>query len=154
MGVPNEEPDPGAVPETFQDIQTMIFDPMCAAQCHTGGAAPKGLTLEAGRSVRSLVGVPSVEVPDLVRVAPGQPEDSYLIVKVEPSHPRRIGARMPRTGPPFLSTVQIGALKRWIRAGALEDWVDDQPDAGLVVPPPPDGGEPDAAGPDAAGDGG
>jgi len=136
VGVPNDEPDPEAVPRSFSDIQTMIFDSMCAAQCHRGGAAPKGLSLEPQRSIRNLVGVASVEAPDLMRVAPGRPEDSYLVVKLVPSDARRVGSRMPRTGPPFASSKQIRAVQRWISAGATEDWVDEDVDAGPIVVPP------------------
>jgi hypothetical protein len=130
LGVPNDEPDPEAVPKTYQEIQSMIFDPMCAAQCHRGGAAPKGLSLEPLRAIKNLVGVESVEVPGLLRVAPGEPEQSYLISKILPADPRRVGSRMPRTGPPFVSTRQINAIKRWIAAGATETWIDRDIDAG------------------------
>lgn len=123
-GVPELDPESGAIPRTFGDIQTMVFDPMCAAQCHRGGAAPKGLSLESNRALRMLVNVPSVEVPELMRVAPSRPEDSYLIVKLGSADRRRVGARMPRGGPPFLSSGQVRAMKQWIRDGALDTWVD------------------------------
>lgn len=59
-----------------------------------------------------------------MRVEPGWPEDSYLIVKIASTDPRRVGSRMPRTGPPFVSGRQVQAVKRWIRDGAAEDWID------------------------------
>lgn len=146
QGVPNDEPDPEAVPATYDEIQSMIFDSMCAAQCHRGGAAPKGLSLEPQRSYRNLVGVESVEVPALLRVAPGNAEDSYLIVKLSSADPRRVGSRMPRTGPPYVSNRQIRAIKRWIRDGAREDWVDmGEVDAGAGDAATPDAGMTDAA---------
>ena len=142
-GVPNP-PDPQtAIPKSYDDIVTMIIDPLCAQQCHRGGAAPKGLSLEPLRVIDALVGIPSVEVPELMRVAPGQPNDSYLIVKVSSFDPRRIGSRMPRNGPPFLTQPQISALKRWITAGATDDWVDEDVDAGVF--PLIDAGPLDAA---------
>jgi hypothetical protein len=130
VGVPNDEPDPEAVPKTYAELQAMIFDPMCATPCHHGGAAPKGLSLESLRAIKNLVGVESVEVPSLLRIAPGQPEQSYLVIKLLPADTRRIGSRMPRTGPPFLSTRQINVVKRWIAAGATDDWIDRDVDAG------------------------
>jgi len=142
-----------AVPDTFENIQTLIFDPLCAAPCHNGGAPPKGLSLEAGRSLSGLVGVPSTEAPGMLRVAPGKPEESYLIVKLVKTDSRRFGARMPRTGPPYLEDPQIRALERWIRAGATDDWVDGDGsiDAGISDAAPPydavpipDSGAPDA----------
>jgi hypothetical protein len=150
-GVPNDQPDPEAVPQSYQEIQSMIFEPMCAQPCHHGGAAPMGMSLEAQRALANLVGVASVEVPAMLRVAPGQPDQSYLVTKLAPSDPRRIGSRMPRTGPPYASSRQISAIRRWITAGATADWEDDSGDAdAAVVPPPPDA--PDA--PDAGADGG
>ena len=133
VGVPIVKEDPGAVPTTYAEIQSMLFDPLCAAQCHRGGAAPKGLSLEPSRSHRNLVGVSSTEAPALARVAPGRPDESYLVVKVVPSHPRRVGARMPRNGPPFFSSAQVRALRRWIEAGAREDWdASEEADANVV----------------------
>ncbi len=159
VGVPNPEQDPTAVPKTYDEIQTMVFDPLCAAACHRGGAAPKGLSLEPNRSLRSLVGVYSSEVPELMRVAPGQAEESYLVVKIKSFDPRRVGGRMPRNGPPYVSSRQVTAIKRWINAGASEKWIDkDEPDGGVDAGTTEvDGGEPidggeitDAATPDAS----
>ena len=122
LGVPDLEGEAGEVPKSYADIQTLIFDPLCAT-CHRGGAAPKGLSLEADRAIDQLVRVPSAEAPSLMRVAPGQPDESYLVVKLTPSDARRVGARMPRTGPPYLSNPQVRAIRQWIRDGALENWV-------------------------------
>jgi len=122
-GVPAEGESGGEVPRTFGEIQTNVIGPMCAAPCHFGGAAPKGLSLEANVMLGNLVGVGSVEVPGMVRVLPGHPEDSYLITKVVPADPRRVSSRMPRTGPPFLTSAQVNALRQWIKEGAKADWV-------------------------------
>lgn len=121
-GLPDAAPISGSIPETFQDIESNIFEPVCAAQCHHGGAAPRGLSLEHGRALSMLVGIPSVEDPSMLRVAPGQPDESYLIVKLVQYDARRLGKRMPFTGPPYLGDPQISALRRWIREGATEDW--------------------------------
>ncbi len=151
VGVPNDEPDPEAVPKTYDEIHSMIFGPLCAQQCHRGGAAPKGLSLEPLRAVKNLVNVESVELPAMMRIAPGQPEQSYLIVKLVPADPRRVGSRMPRTGPPYVSNRQIRAVKRWISAGASDDWIDTDVDAGARGW---DAGAADAAVADDAGDAG
>ncbi len=151
VGVPNPEQDPTAVPKTYDEIQTMVFDPLCSAACHKGGAAPKGLSLEPNRAIRGLVGVAASEVPELLRVAPGQPEDSYLIIKIKSFDPRRVGGRMPRDGPPWVSSRQISAMKRWITAGASEKWKDEiGPDGG--VPVEIDGGGPSDGGPSDGGE--
>lgn len=123
VGVPI--PEVGGQSETFEDIQTNIFDVRCAPGCHSSGVASRGLSLDRGLSVRMLVDEPSNEVPDFLRVAPGRPDDSYLMIKVAPMDARRVGNRMPRNGPPFLTSSEIRGLRRWIAAGAEEDWVDD-----------------------------
>jgi len=56
--------------------------PICSV-CHIGGAAPEGLRLDAADSFNLLVGVPSTEVPSLLRVKPGDPDNSYIIQKLE-----------------------------------------------------------------------
>ncbi len=122
-GVPAPTTGSGIAPRTWPEIQKMILTPACAQQCHRGGAAPKALSLEPNRALKQLVGVPSVEVPSMLRVAPGSPEKSFLLTKVVSSDPRRVGARMPRNGPPFLSFAQVRSLRLWIAAGATADWV-------------------------------
>ena len=54
--------------------------------------------------------------------------DSYLIIKVTPTDARRVGNRMPRNGPPFLTNAEIRGLRRWIDQGATDDWEDDGED--------------------------
>ncbi|MBI3186224.1 MAG: hypothetical protein HYZ28_29145 [Myxococcales bacterium] len=98
-------------------IQQNVFTPICA-QCHIGAAAPKGLSLEAAVAHDNLINVPSVEVPEILRVKPADPANSYLMVKIVPTDPRRVGERMPRSGPPYLTDEQIEAIRQWISLGA------------------------------------
>ena len=129
VGVPYADPDAaGSAPTTYEEIQVNIFDARCAPACHSGGGASRGLSLDRSMAIRSLVGEPSNEVPDLLRVAPGNAADSYLMVKVIASDARRVGNRMPRSGPPFLTSSEIRGLRRWIDAGATDDWIDDGED--------------------------
>jgi hypothetical protein len=65
------------------------------------------------------VGRASVGKPGAVRVIPGDPENSYLIHKVE-GRPGISGARMPFLGP-YLTDGQILVIKRWIELGARND---------------------------------
>lgn len=149
VGVPAPAEPGGAGPKTWPEIQSQILEPTCAQPCHHGGASPKGLALDSASAYKMLVGVASSEVPSMLRVAPGKPEDSYLIVKLVGSDPRRVGSRMPRTGPPFLSSAQVTALRHWIQAGATTDWKDQPADAEVLMVPMPDaGGEPSEPGPD------
>jgi hypothetical protein len=76
-----------------------------------------GLNLLPGLSHSSLVGVASTGKPGAVRVIPGDPENSYIIHKLE-GRSTIIGVRMPRGNGPFLTDGQILVLKRWISNGA------------------------------------
>lgn len=100
---------------TLAGIQANIFTPICT-QCHTGAAAPLGLALDAGVAYANLVGVTSVEMPSMRRVEPGNPDNSYIVWKIE-GRSGIVGAQMPRGLPP-LSAEQIAAVRGWIQAGA------------------------------------
>src|SRR5580704_5152468 len=66
----------------FQSIQDNVFTPICSP-CHSGASAPEGLQLDAAHSYALLVGVPSTEVPSIKRVNPGNPDSSYIVLKLE-----------------------------------------------------------------------
>ena|SRR5579863_9542144 len=117
----NGEPSaPGAAPGSpltadFQSIQDNVFTPICT-RCHSGAAAPEGLQLDAGHSYALLVGVPSAEVPGFERVQPGDPDSSYLILKLEGAS-GIVGGRMPFGGP-YLPQSTIDVIRQWITNGA------------------------------------
>jgi hypothetical protein len=104
----------GELTANFESIQEHIFTPICTA-CHTGAGAPHGLRLDEGVSYGLLVGVSSDEDPSVKRVAPRNPDGSYLIQKL--SGTASVGARMPLGGP-YLSQAQIDTIKQWIANGA------------------------------------
>ena len=108
----DEQPPPGD--DDFTVIQNTIFTPVCTV-CHSGAQAPQGLRLDAGNSYAMLVDVPSVEVPTLRRVAPGDAGNSYLVQKIEGR--AAVGDQMPLGGP-SLDTEQIDLIRQWIAAGA------------------------------------
>jgi hypothetical protein len=62
-----------------------------------------------------LVNVSSIQRPGVPRVAPGNPDGSYLVQKIEGTGGV---TRMPRNGPPFLTEGQILIIRRWIEIGA------------------------------------
>jgi hypothetical protein len=104
----------GTLQPTFQSIQANVFTPVCTG-CHAGAAAPLGLRLEEGASYALLVNAPSVEVPELRRVQPGNPNTSYLIQKLEGTAAR--GGRMP-LNQPALPGETIAVIRQWIADGA------------------------------------
>lgn len=105
---------------TLSELQADIFTPSCAKSgCHAGPAPAQGMNLSDGQTFANTVGVPSTEVASLDRVEPGNPDDSYLVRKVEGT--ASVGGRMPLDGPPFLTNAQMQSIRDWIAAGAQDD---------------------------------
>jgi hypothetical protein len=91
-----------------------LFQRSCTqAGCHTGPIPQQGMDLTADQFYASLVGVPSQERPELMRVNPGDPASSYLIHKVKGA-PGIMGLPMPMTGD-RLSEQEVATLEAWIR---------------------------------------
>jgi hypothetical protein len=117
-------PTPNLEP-TFSSVQSQIFETTDVAgrqacvNCHTNvGRNPSGgLNLTHAVAYDQIVNVPSARKTGAIRVIPGDPDNSYLVHKIE-GRTDIVGARMPISGPPFLTDGQILILKRWIALGA------------------------------------
>lgn len=105
----------GPITADFQSIQDNVFTPICS-KCHIGASAPEGLQLDSTHSYNLLVGVPSNEQPNLLRVKPGDPDNSYMVHKIE-GLPRIAGGQMPLGEAP-LTQATIDAIRQWITNGA------------------------------------
>lgn len=117
--LPPPPPPPAAFGANFSEIQDNVFTPNCATSgCHLGAGAPQGLILDATNSYGLLVDVASAEVPSLLRVEPGDPDNSYLIQKLEGT--AAVGAQMPLGGTP-LPQNEINVIRQWITEGATDD---------------------------------
>ena len=77
------------------------------------------MNLSAGQAYQNIVGVPSVELPAFDRIEPGQPDQSYLVHKIQGTQASvgGSGQRMPLGGSP-LSQDDIDAIRAWVNAGA------------------------------------
>ena len=104
----------GPLAPNFDSIQANIFEPLCE-HCHSGANAPVGLRLDAANSYLLLVGVPSGERSNILRVAAGDPNNSYLIQKLEGT--AGVGERMP-AGLPAVPQADINIVRQWIADGA------------------------------------
>ncbi len=112
-------PPPVPLGPNFSAIQANVFTPTCATTgCHFGAGAPQGLTLDSGSSFALLVGVASTEESSILRVAAGDPNNSYLIQKLEGT--AASGQRMPLNSPP-LPQATIDFIRQWISDGAIDD---------------------------------
>ena len=115
-GLGGEPIDPTA---TFTRVQNEVFTPNCARLgCHDPLGRQQGQILAAGRAYSFIVGVPSVEMPGLVRIKPADPANSYLYRKITGAG--ITGDRMPQGGP-YLTDAQIKLIRDWIRRGAPND---------------------------------
>ncbi len=114
---------------TFESIQQNVFSAQCE-MCHTGASAPEGLRLDPDNSYDLLVGVPSSQQPSLQRVEPGNPDDSYLIRKLEGT--AATGEQMPLDLPP-LPQADIDVIRQWIADGALRPMSETPPSEPIRV---------------------
>ena len=106
---------PAAV--TFDEIQANVFTLNCTtAGCHGGAGAQLGLRLDAGFSFDNLVDVPSMQVPSLDRVEPGDPDNSYLVQKLEGTAAVGVSACRP-AGDRWTKSL-IDDIRQWIADGA------------------------------------
>jgi cytochrome c5 len=126
-----------AAKSAFKTIQDDVFTPICTI-CHAGPGAPEGLQLNEANSLPMLVDIPSAQISGLRRIQPGDPDNSYLIQKLEGT--AGSGQRMPRGGP-YLPQATIDYIRQWISDGAkATDSV--APGGGTAPPPPPPKVEP------------
>jgi hypothetical protein len=138
-GRPIDEGGDVPLAATLASIQANVFDPSCIV-CHSGATAPLGLLLDQANSFTNLVGVRSVENSSTFRVDPGNPDQSYLIHKLEGT--ASTGAQMPLGGPP-IPQATIDFVRQWIIDGAQNTnssvrettlkVLSLQPDPGLVI---------------------
>jgi hypothetical protein len=117
-------PTPNLEP-TFASIQHDIFESTDSAgrsactNCHTNvGRNPSGgLNLVHDLAYDQIVNVASARKAGATRIIPGDPNNSYLIQKLEGAS-GITGVRMPANGPPYLTEGQLTILRRWVQIGA------------------------------------
>ena len=97
----------------FSSIQTEVFSKSCAVPaCHGGTQEP---TLTSGQSYMNLVNQASLQNPSLLRVKPGDGNNSYLMKKLTGDGT----SIMPPSGQ--LSEAIIDSIALWINNGALNN---------------------------------
>jgi hypothetical protein len=105
---------------TQAGITSGLMTPRCATSaCHAGDPPIAFPSCEADRWYDAMVGVPSQQAPGLNMIEPGDPEKSYLVLKLRGTHGQSGGggARMPIADSP-LDDVEEAAVEAWIANGA------------------------------------
>jgi hypothetical protein len=104
-------------PVSFSRDIVPVLRTQCAT-CHMTGKEAGSMALHPGAAYANLVNVKS-PVVNLVRVVPGKPEKSYLIMKLNGTHLDQggQGTRMPFGVPPLPKPV-VDQITAWIKAGA------------------------------------
>jgi hypothetical protein len=98
-------------------IQTNVFDVSCTTECHSGTEPGAGMNLTAAYARSQLVNVASTTHTGWVRVMPFEPAASMLMVQIGGEPGPALEGYMP-WGMPRLCDEKIGAIRRWIAAGA------------------------------------
>jgi hypothetical protein len=113
---------PVAVP--FADVQA-IFSASCAvAFCHSGPFPANGMSLAPGEAFDEIVGIRplnlSAAAAGFLRVDPGMPENSFLLLKIDadPLPDFSFGGSMPPFPSPMLPPKEIQLIEDWIAQGA------------------------------------
>lgn len=102
----------------FQSDIAPLLSSSCAS-CHLTGTEAGNMSLIPDKAIANLIGVKAVGAPGQIRVVPGKPDESYIIMKLEGTHIENggAGAQMPFGAPP-LSPEKIAKLRKWISEGA------------------------------------
>ena len=109
------------VPDDTQVSYAEHLEPLVIArclECHTHEEPEAKLVLEVGTGYGQMVNRASTQIPEVLIVAPGDPDASYLWQKL--IHDVEIGRGMPRTviGAIELPEAELDLYHRWIEDGA------------------------------------
>ena len=128
-------PDGGVVATpsaaSFDSIQQSIFTPHClSAGCHNSTDQANNLVLEPGAAYANLVSArcfnQAAQTAGLLRVVPGDPDHSFLLIKLTLAGASTLGSSMPLNQSP-LAPADIDLVRNWILAGAPNSTVVTSP---------------------------
>lgn len=110
----------GGVP--FQKLLAEVIVPTCAqAFCHEPNPPAAPMTLSAEEAYGELVGTASSQVPGLLRVKPGDPENSYLLIKLRAVSITDFATTQMPLNKPALDEATVADIEAWIARGAPND---------------------------------
>jgi hypothetical protein len=110
-----------AEPSYAADVQPIFTKRCSVGGCHSFSTRQANLVLTARDSYDNLVNVEAVLAPGVLRVAPFDADNSWLVTMLESDEAARGGhPRMPLAAPP-LTPNQIATIVNWINRGAERD---------------------------------
>jgi hypothetical protein len=95
-----------------EEVKTILKQNCSVSDCHRGTYPRKNLNLEEDKFLKSLLNIPSQEIPSLKLVDKENPEQSYLLMKIK-GDKAIVGRRMPLDSSP-LRVDEIKIIKNWI----------------------------------------
>ena len=115
-------PDVLVATPSFSSNVVPIFEKRCSlGGCHSIATSQVGLALEPSVAYDALVGVSASLRPSELRVRPGEPNRSWLVIMISADDAARQGvSRMPLATHP-LTPNPIATIIRWIEQGALRN---------------------------------
>jgi hypothetical protein len=125
VGCDTVGPPSPSIPPTLTSIQTNVFDGSCAnGGCHSGQQPAALLDLSKGNAYISLL-IHRIENDTgrkyfQARVAPGRPDSSFIMAKLNGMLTPDEGDQMPQRLNK-LPQYQIDAIRQWIQNGALNN---------------------------------
>lgn len=112
---PDDDREILASPSFATDINEIFQRRGCSSgACHGNNAGGLTLTADAAANFAAIVGV-QAQAEDFLRIDPGDPDDSYIVIKVEGR--QSVGQRMPRGQSP-LDAIDLTNIRNWISNGA------------------------------------
>ena len=113
---PDGEGEDALTEATLAQVSEVFAMSCTFSGCHSGGEPAADLSLEGNFAAR-IVGVDSGQRPDFKLVDPGNPNKSYLLIKVR-GDDEIVSQQMPPGNP--LSAEQVEIIRAWIASGAKE----------------------------------
>ena len=108
----------------FSELQAKLFKPDCATSlCHSGNPPTHApLSLDDDQAWNNLVNRPASQAPSILEVRPGEPDQSYLMLKLlgTVGASGSVSTRMPLNRA-AIDDPRIAAVRAWIARGAPND---------------------------------
>ena len=110
-----------STPSLASHVQPILSTSCALSGCHAGASPQEGMNLSSGLMHSNTVNIPSNK-SSLDRIEPGQPDQSYLVHKIQGTQGTvgGSGVRMPFGGAP-LSQANIDIIRAWVADGAQDN---------------------------------